>query len=91
MFGLRLAWVPCKKMSRILPGWTVGLFRSEPAYVRGDVFLLRHPEHGALVRQIYAVGRNGRYSVEVLNSDQQRGLGFIEPEWVRAAMLFRVL
>lgn len=91
MFGLRLPWVPCKRMSRILPGGTVGLFKRRRNYVRGDVVLVRHPEHGRIVRRIFAAGRRGRYALEVLGPGQIRGLGMIEPERVYGAMIVRLL
>ncbi|MEQ8410948.1 MAG: S24/S26 family peptidase [Erythrobacter sp.] len=78
-------------MRRILPGGTIALFARRRAYVRGDIVIVRHPEYGTIVRAIFAVSRDGRYSLEPLNRQQARGLGFMEPEWVRARMLFRLI
>jgi len=91
MFGLSVAWVPCRRMRRILPTGTLTLFRGKRRYSRGEIVLVHHPEHGRIVRRVFAAGRRGRYSLEVLGPDQVRGLGMIEPEWVRGAMLFRLL
>ncbi|QIQ86693.1 S24/S26 family peptidase [Erythrobacter sp.] len=92
MVGIRLAWVPAKSMSRILPGGSLALFMKKRAYVRGDILLVRHPEHGKIVRRLHVVGRKGRYSLEPLGQSEQRlRLGPIEPEWVRGAMVCRIL
>lgn len=91
MLGLRLAWVPSKRMRRLLPGGTIALFKRKRAYVRGDVVIVRHPEHGKLVRRIFAVSREGRYSLEPISKGQRTGLGFIEPEWMCGRMLFRLI
>lgn len=92
MNGVRLAWVPVKSMSRFLPGGSVALFRKKRHYVRGDVLLVRHPEHGKIVRRLHVVGRNGRYSLEPLEPPRKRlHLGPIEREWVRGAMVCRLL
>jgi len=91
MFGLSVAWVPCKRMRRVLPAGTLALFRRKRVYVRGDIVLVQHPELGRIVRRVFAVGRRGRYSLEVLGPGQVRGLGMIEPDSMRGAMLFRLL
>ncbi|MEE4205976.1 MAG: S24/S26 family peptidase [Erythrobacter sp.] len=78
-------------MRLLLPGGTVAVFTRKRHYERGEVVLVEHPEHGRLIRRIYAIGRHGRYSLDVINRDQSGGLGMIEPEWIRGGVAFRLL
>lgn len=92
MIGIRLAWVSAKSMSRILPGGNIALFRKKRHYVRGDILLVRHPDHGTIVRRLHVIGRNGRYSLEPLGGEKKRlNLGLIEPGWVKGAMVCRLI
>ena len=92
MFGLRLAWVTSRKLSRLLPGGTLALFRRKADVTRGDIVLVEHPEHGRIVRRVHTVNRYGRLSLEPLDPSRKRlRLGLIEPEWVRGALVFRLL
>lgn len=93
MFGLSMAWIPAKGLRRLLPWGTVALFRKQAAVQRGDVVLIRHPEHGALVRRVFAVSRRGGVSFEPLPGmrNPHRNLGILPPERVLGRLVFRII